>query len=152
MMSLSQTTGYAIQALGCMNDPLRPMCQITDIAQCAGVPRAYLAKIISALARKGLVFTKRGCNGGIFLARPPENVSLLEIVEAVEGDQWLGECLLGFSDCKKHFTCPTQLFWERFKVEITKALRETSLADILTAKPMKIIHPTHLDRELRQVI
>jgi Rrf2 family transcriptional regulator, iron-sulfur cluster assembly transcription factor len=134
MLSLSQTTGYAIQALGCINGLLAPARQIGVIAKCSGVPRPYLAKIIGALSRKGLVATKRGFRGGISLTRPARDISLLEIVEAVEGEQWLGNCMLGFTDCAHHFVCPTQVFWERIRGEITAMLRQTSLADLLTAR------------------
>ena len=117
-----------------MNDPLRPTHQIAEIAKCSGVPRPYLAKIIGALSRKGLLLAKRGYHGGISLGRPPQTISLLEIVEAVEGDHWLGDCLLGFSNCKKHLQCPTQPFWDRFKCEVTELLGRTTLAEVLTAK------------------
>jgi Rrf2 family protein len=150
MMCLSQTTGYAIQALGCMNDPSAPTRQIADIAKCSGVPKSYLAKIIGSLTQKGLIFTKRGFRGGISLARPPQEISLLEIVEAVEGEHWLGECMLGFTDCKKHFYCPTQAFWTRFKSEITAALRQTNLAEVLAvkaAKPAQLARSAKLLRE-----
>jgi len=134
MLSLSQTTGYAIQALGCINGLPAPARQIAIIAKCSGVPRPYLAKIIVALSGKGLISTKRGYRGGISLMRRPENISLLEIVEAVEGKHWLGNCLLGFNDCSKHFDCPTKEFWQRIRREITTILRQTSLADLITAK------------------
>jgi hypothetical protein len=65
----------------------------------------------------------------------------------VEGEHWLGECLLGFSDCQKHFTCPTQIFWKRFKQDLTAALRQTSLADVLSVKPTA---PSHSSRSSGQ--
>lgn len=134
MLSLSQTTGYAIQALGCMNGLPDPARQIAIVAKCSGVPRPYLAKIIAALSQKGLISTKRGCRGGLSLTRPPEQISLLEIVEAVEGEHWMGECLLGFENCVHHLGCPTTAFWRRTRREIAEMLRTTSLAEVLTAK------------------
>jgi Rrf2 family transcriptional regulator, iron-sulfur cluster assembly transcription factor len=138
MMHLSRTTGYAIQALGCMNDRSCFVRQIATIAKCSGVPRPYLAKIIGALSRKGLVFAKRGYRGGISLARPAQDISLLEIVEAVEGEHWLGACLLGFDECAKHSCCPTQGFWRRIRLEIIAELGQISLADVLMAKDTQI--------------
>jgi Rrf2 family transcriptional regulator, iron-sulfur cluster assembly transcription factor len=134
MMRLSRTTGYAIQAMGCMNDRSCVTHQIAAIAKCAGVPRPYLAKIIGALTRKGLVMAKRGFHGGISLARPARDISILEIVEAVEGDHWLGECLLGFDECARHKCCPTQAFWQGMRREIIKELGQLRLADVLDAK------------------
>lgn len=134
MMCLSQTTGYAIQALGCLNDPPCTSRQIADIATRSGTPKPYLAKIMSSLSQKGLVCAKRGYHGGVTLARSPQDISLLEIVEAVEGEHWLGDCLIGFEHCAKHFTCPTQVFWKRIRLEITSELRQISLAEILAPK------------------
>lgn len=134
MLSLSQTTGYAIQALGCMNKLPSPARQIAIIAKCSGVPRPYLAKIVAALSQKGLVCTKRGCRGGLSLMRRPEDISLLEIVEAVEGEHWMGQCMLGFQDCSHHVACPTQSFWQRIRGEISDMLRHTSLASLLETK------------------
>jgi Rrf2 family transcriptional regulator, iron-sulfur cluster assembly transcription factor len=137
MMRLSRTTGYAIQALGCMNISSSSTHQIAVIAKCAGVPRPYLAKIIGALSRKGLIVAKRGFRGGISLGRPARNISLLEVVEAVEGEHWLGECLLGFDACAQHYCCPTQIFWQRMRREITTELGRISLAEVLDAKAAK---------------
>jgi Rrf2 family iron-sulfur cluster assembly transcriptional regulator len=138
MMSLSQTTGYAIQALGCLNDPACTSRQIAEIAKRSGTPKPYLAKIMSSLSQKGLVCAKRGYRGGISLARSPQDISLLEIVEAVEGEHWLGDCLIGFEHCAKHLTCPTQVFWRRIRREIADELRKISLAEVLTANAVKL--------------
>jgi Rrf2 family transcriptional regulator, iron-sulfur cluster assembly transcription factor len=137
MMCLSRTTGYAIQALGCMDKLACETHQIAAIAKCAKVPRPYLAKIIGALSRRGLVLAKRGFRGGIALARPARDITLLEIVEAVEGNNWLGQCLLGFEDCAHHAYCPTQDFWQRMRRELIAKLDQVSLAEVLDAKTSK---------------
>jgi len=134
MISLSITTGYAIKALTCLESGECVPRHISDIARCTGVPRAYLAKIISALAQQGLVQTKRGYCGGISLARSAEEISLLQIVEAVEGDQWLGECLLGMDDCGVHTNCAMHDFWARIRREITEELRATTLASVMASR------------------
>lgn len=137
MLCLSQTTGYAIQALGCLSEPGCSSRQIADLARSSGTPRPYLAKIISSLSRKGLVCAKRGYRGGISLARLPRDISLLEIVEAVEGERWLGECLLGFEECARHRTCPSQGFWQRIRRDIITELRQMNLAEVLASKSAK---------------
>ena len=134
MISLSITTGYAIKALMCLESGDCVPRHISDIAQCTGVPRAYLAKILNALSQQGLVQTKRGYRGGISLARSAEEISLLQIVEAVEGDQWLGECLLGMDTCDILTICPTHEFWARIRREITEELRQTTLASVIASR------------------
>lgn len=134
MLSLSVTTGYAIKALMCLESGDCVPRHVSDIARCTGVPRAYLAKILNSLARQGLVQTKRGYHGGISLAGTAEDISLLQVVEAVEGDQWLGECLLGMNGCDALAICPTHDFWSRIRQEITEELRKTTLAMLIVTK------------------
>jgi len=134
MISLSITTGYAIKALTCLESGDCVPRHISDIARCTGVPRAYLAKILNALSEQGLVQTKRGYSGGISLARPAEDISLLQIVEAVEGKEWIAECLLGREGCDVLTTCPTHDFWARFRREITEELRATTLAAVMASR------------------
>ena len=131
MLSLSSTTGYAIKALSCLEDPACNCRTTPGIAKRTGVPRPYLAKIVGSLARRGLVVAKRGIGGGITLARRPEDISLLQIVEAVEGKDWLGECLLGLDECSSLATCPTHDFWQRIRNEITQELGRITLASII---------------------
>jgi len=134
MLSLSQTTGYAIKALACLNEPGCRRRSTLEIAECSGVPRPYLAKIITALVRAGILVSKRGIGGGIALAREPGAISLLQVVEAVEGPAWLGECLLGLDECSSQQTCPTHQFWERLRNEIRNELEQTTLDTVLTFK------------------
>jgi Rrf2 family protein len=84
-----------------------------------------------------LVFAKRGYRGGISLARPAVDISLLDIVEAMEGEHWLGNCLLGYNECAKHSMCPTQGFWQRMRLEIISELSQISLAEVLAAKAVE---------------
>ena len=87
MLGLSKSTGYAIAALRSLSKISSKYEAIEEISRCAIVPKDYLAKIVGALARAGLVKTKRGVGGGISLACSPAQITLLEVVEAVEGPE-----------------------------------------------------------------
>jgi Rrf2 family transcriptional regulator, iron-sulfur cluster assembly transcription factor len=131
MMGLSQTTGYAIYALACLEDPACRPRLIRDIAACSAIPKAYLAKVVNQLSRKGLLATKRGYRGGIFLTKPASTISLLEIVLAVEGDRWIGDCMLGLQGCEASDRCPTHAEWQHIRTEIETVLRHTMLSDVI---------------------
>ena len=131
MMGLSQTTGYAIYALACLEDFAGHSRLIRDIAACTTIPPAYLAKVINQLSRKGLVTTKRGYRGGIFLSKPATSISLLEIVLAVEGDRWICDCMLGLQGCDALHRCPTHSAWKQIRIQIEAALRNTTLSDVI---------------------
>lgn len=134
MIALSQTAGYAIQALSCLSESRCECRLIADIAECSGVPRAYLAKVLNSLARRGLVNAKRGCRGGVTLARKPVEIRLLDVVEAVEDSHWISDCLLNLPQCGDKPECPTSKFWKGVRREITDELHLTTLADVIAWK------------------
>lgn len=137
MISLSITTGHAIKALRCLESGHCVPRHISDIARCTGVPRAYLAKILSALAQQGLVQTKRGYSGGISLAHAAKDISLRQIIEAVEGQEWIAECLLGMDACEALTVCPTHDFWTRIRGEIIAELDAVTLAELIRCRKTK---------------
>jgi Rrf2 family protein len=126
---MSQTTGYAIEALTCMaHEACRPG-SIQRISACTGVPRAYLAKLAKKLATAGLITAKRGYRGGLRLAREPEQISLLQISAAVDGPEFFQGCLLGHAQCSEERACPAHRFWKAARAEITAQLSAITLAD-----------------------
>lgn len=131
MLSLSKTTGYAIEAMTHLDEPGGRPASLRSIATRARVPYAYLAKRMPELVGAGLVRSLRGKRGGVLLARPPESITLLEISEAVEARQWLGRCLLGLTACADDRACPAHIFWKNARQQIETVLRTTTLADVI---------------------
>lgn len=130
MIGFSQTTGYAIQALACLAGGGDRLVQAKEIAACTRIPGPYLSKILNTLVRAGLLRSKRGYRGGVELVRPPERICLVDIAAALEGDEWLPECLLGLGmaqdDC-----CPLAEFWKETRTRIQERLKELTLRDIM---------------------
>ena len=131
MMSLSQTTGYAIQALACVAEQDGAAMAVKDIAKAADIPAAYLAKIVRALYVRKLVIAKRGFKGGVRLARDPAQITVLQISEAIDGQQYLCQCLLGNEVCSDERTCPTHEFWKSERARIREELSRKTLADVV---------------------
>lgn len=130
MLSLSQTTGYAILALGFLQECGGRLVLAKDITHSTGIPLPYLSKILNALTRTGLVVGKRGYQGGFALSRPAEEISLLDVAEAVEGEDWLPTCMLGLSGCTAIPLCPTHEFWNAERTKIKNELRRMTLTDV----------------------
>lgn len=131
MMSLSQTTGHAIRALACLAGCANPPANIKNIAASAGVPQAYLAKIVKKLNDAGIVASRRGSRGGIWLARPAKLISLFEVCAAVEGPDFLSTCLFGPQPCSRERDCPNHDFWVKNRDLIRRELERTKLSDVL---------------------
>jgi Rrf2 family transcriptional regulator, iron-sulfur cluster assembly transcription factor len=127
---MTQSTGYAITALGhiaAMGD--RPLL-IRDISAATGLPHPYLAKIVHALARRGLVATRRGVGGGVALARPAAAITLFDVAEAMDDPLLAERCMLGAAVCSDERACPTHGFWSGHRRAQIEFLRERTLADV----------------------
>mgnify|MGYP000635277803 CR=1 FL=1 len=129
MLSLNQTTGYALLALGMLEGPGGRPVLVRDLARRTGIPKPYLSKMIHALASKGLLDTKRGVRGGVTLARPADQITLIEIAEAVQGGVLRQTCLLGLAECSDERACPLHTFWTVTTERIMRMMRRTTLAE-----------------------
>ncbi len=131
MLGLSQSVSYAVSALACLGEEGCDKAFVRDIAKCAQVPPAYLAKLFTRLVAAGLIESKRGWAGGNRLARPPEEITLFDIAEAIEERPWLNRCLLGEAECSDERACPTHAFWAVTRISIERELKSRTLADVI---------------------
>lgn len=128
MLSLSQKSGYAILALACMYYRKSEWMLTQEISEITGIPKPYLHKILHGLGQSGLIRTKRGYHGGMALARPAEEITLLDIIVATEGENWKNRCLLGLSHCSDERKCPVHSYWKKERNRIEDKLRRVTLA------------------------
>lgn len=92
------------------------------------VPAAYLAKIVQALARAGLVRTLPGAHGGVALDAPADTVTLLRVIEAVEGPIRLNRCVLAPGACPRDKFCSVHPVWMRLQALVTRELDGVTIA------------------------
>ena len=127
---LSSKTGYAILARACMVSDKQDWVKVEDIAKRADIPQPYLHKILHALGKSGFIKTKRGYRGGVALSRPANEITLLDIVEAVQGEEWMHRCLLGLAECSDERSCPVHEFWKGEKENIIAKMKEITLDQV----------------------
>jgi Rrf2 family transcriptional regulator, cysteine metabolism repressor len=112
---------------------------LAEIAAHDGLPLAYLEHLVARLRKAGLVDSRRGSRGGYMLARPASEITMAEVVKALEGSIAPIECISESADgsivCAREsdpdHVCPTKLLWTRVRMSIVSTLRETTLADLL---------------------
>jgi len=102
----------------------------SQVAKEQKIPPSFLAKIISQLSVAGLLHTSRGARGGISLAREPEQISLLEVVEAIDGPIQLNMCIEQEGGCMFEENCPLQPVWCSAQEELVAKLRNTNFAQL----------------------
>jgi Rrf2 family protein len=130
VISVSQSTGTALTALSFMGDRGGQWIQAQEIARCTGTPLPYLLKILNRLAEGELIQSKRGYRGGFYLSRAATEITLLEILEAMEGPDWFNDCMLGTKHCPCVRPCPLHAFWSQEKERIREQWKKTKLADL----------------------
>ncbi|MCX7719073.1 MAG: Rrf2 family transcriptional regulator [Candidatus Sumerlaeaceae bacterium] len=149
MLSLNQTTGYALLTLGMLEPPGGKPALVRDLARKTGIPKPYLSKMIHALASKGLLATKRGFRGGVTLARPADQITLIEVAQAVQGGPLRHTCLLGLTECSDERACPLHAFWTVTTDRIMRMLSRTTLAEAAEFEYLQSQRPPK--RRLRSV-
>ncbi|MHB0967604.1 MAG: Rrf2 family transcriptional regulator [Chloroflexi bacterium] len=128
-MQITRQADYALRAMYYLSK-LEPSERAATslIADEQRIPPSFLAKIISQLSIAGLIHTSRGARGGVSLARPPESISILEVVEAIDGPLTLNECTHSIEGCPFGENCPIRPVWCDAQSELAERLRNTSFA------------------------
>jgi Rrf2 family cysteine metabolism transcriptional repressor len=128
---------------------LDPVVPLAEIAEHDGLPLAYLEHLVARLRKAGLIDSRRGARGGYMLARPAAEITMAEVVEALEGSIAPIECISLGADgqvvCSREsdpgHVCPTKLLWTRVRGSIVSTLMETTLADLLTGPAAAVTGP-----------
>ncbi|MDX9858008.1 MAG: Rrf2 family transcriptional regulator [candidate division Zixibacteria bacterium] len=127
---ITKKTEYAIRAvweLGQSSEGLRTAAQV---AEAQGIPPKYLPQIVAELVQAGLLVSARGYRGGLRLSRPPQAVTLLDIVEAIQGRLDLFECQRGAMECMHLPGCELKAVYHRAQDAMEAVFRQTRLTDI----------------------
>jgi len=126
-MQITRQADYAVRAVLYLSKIGPDMRAATSqIAHEQQIPPSFLAKIVSQLSVARLLQTSRGARGGVSLARSPEQISLLEVVEAIDGPILLNECVSGSGTCTFNDDCPMQSIWCEVQSDLVRRLRDTT--------------------------
>ncbi|HXF85939.1 MAG TPA: Rrf2 family transcriptional regulator [Anaerolineales bacterium] len=131
-MQITRQADYAVRAvlyLARMGNTERSATSV--IAKDQKIPPSFLAKIISQLSVAGLLHTSRGARGGVMLARDPKDITLLDVVEAIDGPIQLNECVGEEGVCIFEKNCPIKSVWCDAQEELVRRLKSTNFADLL---------------------
>jgi Rrf2 family protein len=128
-MQITRQADYALRAvifLARMNEDEK--ASTSAIAEKQKIPPSFLAKIVSQLSLAGLIQTSRGARGGVSLAKRPEEISVLDVIEAIDGPVMLNECAGNTTNCPFGTDCPLQHIWCDTRRELVNRLSNATFA------------------------
>ncbi len=133
-MRLNKKADYAVRMmvdLASMSDSDSQWVDIGEIAQRQDVTKPFMAKIASQAATAGLLTTQRGTGGGLALTQPADKITLLQILEAIDGPMALNQCTFEPSRCPRSNKCTVHPIWEKAQQQLNELLSNTLLSEIV---------------------
>jgi Rrf2 family iron-sulfur cluster assembly transcriptional regulator len=128
-ITLTHTAEYALRAMSslALRGEEAPM-RANELSESTAVPLAYLWKIMRRMVAAGLVVSAKGHGGGFRLARRPEAISYMDILEVVGYDAKAGSCVFGWGQCRNDKPCPMHHTWSKLNESFVGWARTTTLA------------------------
>ena len=131
-MRITRAGEYAVRCVLYMSD--REKNQIIsrrEVSKDMDIPEQFLGKIAQQLARAGFIEIIQGARGGYRLLKPPREISLLDVVEAVTGEIFLNDCIMDPRSCSRSSTCAVNSVWEKARTQLRETLRDATFDKLL---------------------
>jgi Rrf2 family protein len=122
-MNITRETDYAVRCVLCLSETPDEVVMVDDIAVATSVSKAFLAKILQKLTKAGIVKSFRGVKGGFRLTRKPKDITLLDVIEAIEGEVSMNKCVVDQRFCELHETCTVHPVWVGIRSSVEDLLR-----------------------------
>ena len=110
-----------------------------DVSKELKVPKEFVSKMLQSLTDSGIVGSKKGKHGGFYLARKPNKIKLIEIVNAIDGDKIFKNCVLGFPNCSNENPCPVHNKWGKIRDDAYNMLTEETLEELKEKTARKLL-------------
>lgn len=129
---IRRNTDYAIRAMVYLaNCNCKQAVSSATIAQYQGIPYQLVCKLMQRLQKAKLIESSMGAKGGFRLKRRPSAISLMEIIETIQGPLELNRCLMDLKACERMVKCPFRKKLSKMQKELNKDLRDTRLSDLI---------------------
>jgi FeS assembly SUF system regulator len=141
MLRVTKLADYGIVMMTHLATTPKSSCNARDLAQDANLPQPVVSKILKLLSKNGLLESRRGIKGGYALARKPEEISVAEIIRALEGPIAVTECTdMIHGDCGLQLGCPVSANWHLINRAIYQALEKITLAEMTRPLQRRLVN------------
>lgn len=134
MELIRRQTDYALRALVYLAGRVGMVTSAGEIAASEDIPLEFLLKIFQKFVKSGLVTSHRGAQGGFALAKDPRDVTVLEVVETMQGKLAMNRCLLGKDGCPRAPRCPLKKSWLDMEQELADYMAGITLQNLLNTQ------------------
>jgi Rrf2 family protein len=130
-MQLTREGDYGIRSvLYLARQPYKKISFVTEISEEYKIPRSFLAKILQKLVKAKIVRSYRGVKGGFSLARQAKDISVLDVLEAIEGKLAMNICLADKKKCDFSRNCPIHSVWANVQSKVVEVLKKSNFEDL----------------------
>lgn len=126
----SKTCELGLQAVLFLSTKEKKIYNAEEVSNELKVPKEFVSKVLQILTASGIVGSKKGKSGGFFLAKSPNQIKLIDIVEAIDGLEVFKSCVLGFPGCSHETPCPVHYQWGKLREEAFQMLSEETLENL----------------------
>jgi Rrf2 family protein len=130
-MLVTRETDYAVRTVLYLARDSSRMASVTEVARAMHIPKSFLAKILQRLVRSHILASMRGVKGGFTLARKPAEISLLDILESIQGPAGINVCAIDSRRCRFSSTCSVHPVWVEIRKEVERRLKKQTIAKLL---------------------
>jgi Rrf2 family protein len=135
-MQLTRAADYAVRVMMHMAAlPPGARTSRTELAEAADCPEQFLSKVLQSLTRAGLIASHRGNTGGFEMPETHRGVSMLDVIEAIEGPMRLNLCLNADFACPRQGWCAAHTVWAQAQEAMIEVLREARITDMAARMP-----------------
>jgi len=131
MRLISQGSQYAISAIIALSKQAGDgAISASSLSKSLNCPTAYLSQVLAKLKEPGILNSQRGLNGGVYLAKPIEDITMMDVISAIDGTEFFDKCFMGIEGCGNIEPCPFHEFWSTERKKIESWLRDTTFAQV----------------------
>jgi Rrf2 family protein len=133
-MLVTRKTDYAVRCVLYLARDKDQVSNVTEVSKAMHIPKSFLAKIFQKLVRAGMVESIRGMNGGFRLAKKPSEISLLDIMAAIQGPAAINLCAVDSRKCRRSSTCSVHPVWVELRRDVNRKLQEQTIDQLAGLK------------------
>ena len=131
MRLISQGAQYAISAIIAISKHVEDgAVSASYLSKSLNCPTAYLSQVLAKLKEPGILKSQRGLNGGVYLARPVSDITMMDVIAAIDGTEFFDKCFMGIEGCGHIEPCPFHEFWSVERKKIEKWLTQTTFEQV----------------------